>query len=769
MASDELRKFRLQRAKDYAERHRSNSSANISSDELAAIKKKADDLDAIQKSVSDAAAVGAPLWLSYIFLLFYVAIATSGVTHTQLLLESPVDLPFLNIKLPLKAFFILAPILFLIVHAYVLAHFAMLSDKAKAFHDRLTAKVTAEIENDHAIREGLRQQLPINVFVQFLAGPTNIRESAFGVMLWVIAWTTLVGAPVLVLLLLQLQFLPYHDTRVTWLHRVVLCADLAIIWWLWMKILADRDRSCPKHRSRWMKGWDDFLWFFRKFGAPTATVLVAVFSVLFSTFPSEWDELPFRWAKWAEPTEATEFIFGKVDAKNQRVTGSWPVNTLRLREFDIYAALGVEGRDKLKWKPYCFSLKHRRLEQADLRDARFDNIDLRGASLEGVLLDRAKLEKANLDGAWLPNASLDRAQLQGASLDNAQLQGASLDNAQLQGAALDGARLQGASLFMAWLQGASLNSARLQGALLDRAQLQGASLNSAQLQGAVLNKAQLQGAAPDFAQLQGASLDGAQLQGASLYSAQLRAASLEGAYLWRVNWGDLDLDSMKPILFAQVKWKAVHPHFDGWLQRRDEPWTDRAYDELHAMIENEVPQGARRDRALESIALLECKKPDDDLSPCEPNAEPPSEVRESRELLEAARRTDDVAFEQELAKLLRRLICAPEADAIHILRGLQIESFSSSRSRLAATGREAPALIDDILQGNNCPVSAALTDADKHRLQWIKAEALKNNSEPPDTAKAPQPSATASPSAPPVKAAATKGNPGPSLRDPPPP
>jgi hypothetical protein len=133
MASEELRKSRLERAKDFAGRARPRLSDKISAEELAAIKKKADDLDAIQKSVSDAAAVGAPLWLSYIFLLFYVAIATGGVTHTQLLLESPVDLPFLNIKLPLKAFFVLAPILFLIVHAYVLAHFAMLSDKAKAF------------------------------------------------------------------------------------------------------------------------------------------------------------------------------------------------------------------------------------------------------------------------------------------------------------------------------------------------------------------------------------------------------------------------------------------------------------------------------------------------------------------------------------------------------------------------------------------------------------------------------------------------------------
>lgn len=716
MASEELRKFRLQRAKDFAARHRSRSSATISPDELAAIKKKADDLDAIQKSVSEAAAVGAPLWLSYIFLLFYVAIATGGVTHTQLLLESPVDLPFLNIKLPLKAFFVLAPILFLIVHAYVLAHFAMLSDKAKAFHDRLTAKITADVENDHAIREGLRQQLPINVFVQFLAGPTVIRESGFGVMLWVIAWTTLVGAPVAVLLLLQLQFLPYHDTRVTWLHRVVLCADLGVIWWLWMKILAGRDRSCPKHQSRWMKGWDDFLWFFRRFGAQFATALVVIFSVFIATFPSEWEDWPLRLPQKLERriTTATEFIFGKVDVLNddesKRVTGNWPVNTLRLREFDVYAAAGVEGPEKLNWKPYTLTLKNRRLERADLRDARLDNIDLRGARLDGAYLDRAKLEKADLEEAWLPSGSLKEAQIRGSSLERAQLQGASLEmtdlrevslnwaqlekawlpGAQLQGAELEGTilrgavlakvRLQGASLIGAALQGANLNGAQLQGALLCETRLQGASLDQAKFGGASLNGAYLQGAFLDWVDFSGALLDGAQLHGAvlthahlfgaSLIAAELQGASLEkavlegasftGAYLWRalLDAGIEDRDQ-----FAEVKREPVYS-VGLW---RDENWTPRAYDKLRKMIES-LPDGPARAGALERISSLDCNETGEDLPPCNSG-----ETARDKPLRTV--QPDQTIKAKELADLLRGLVCDPDADAVYVLRGLARSFF----------------------------------------------------------------------------------------------
>ena len=77
---------------------------------------KATDLDALRNAVVDAAGVGYGLWFSYLFVLLYFAIAAGAVTHRDLLLESPVKLPFLNVELPLKPFFILGPLVFLVVH-----------------------------------------------------------------------------------------------------------------------------------------------------------------------------------------------------------------------------------------------------------------------------------------------------------------------------------------------------------------------------------------------------------------------------------------------------------------------------------------------------------------------------------------------------------------------------------------------------------------------------------------------------------------------------
>jgi hypothetical protein len=95
---------------------------------------KATDLQALQDAVVDAASVSGGLWLSYLFALFYFAIAASAVTHRDLLLEGPVKLPFLNVELPLKYFFVLGPLVFLVVHAYVLLHFLLLASKVGAFH-----------------------------------------------------------------------------------------------------------------------------------------------------------------------------------------------------------------------------------------------------------------------------------------------------------------------------------------------------------------------------------------------------------------------------------------------------------------------------------------------------------------------------------------------------------------------------------------------------------------------------------------------------------
>lgn len=643
------------------------------------------------------------------------------MTQADLLLENPVKLPFLlNVELPLKAFFFIVPFLFLITHAYILAHLVLLADKAKRFDLQLREQITTQGEGSGSdegkevadIRQGVRRQLPSNIFVQFIAGPDDIRGSWLGVLLKTIAWTSLVIGPVLLLLLLQIQFLPYHYGPITWTHRLVLLADLLLVWWLWRKILPGRRNFYP-----WMPAV-----------GIVSTLAALIFSWVVATFPTEWqeDHLP----SVSSIRAVHEWLFaGPVDDITRR-RKSFFSSTLVLPGFDIYEALKMDDPKKVAWKERL--------------------IDLRGRHLEHSVFDGANLPKVDLSGAYLEHASFNGARLQGALLASAKLQGASLFWTELQSASLPLAQLQGATLFFTGLQGASLQGAQLQGAFLVGAQLSGATLDGAQLQGTYLGVSNFSGASLVSAQLQGAALVSSQLWGASLERAQLQGAFLVSgfaatdmrqAFLWRA-YGEPDY--VWEVLASELTWG---PQF---LDKSDKPtpWTQDKYQALRKMMVRDVPPDKYQTDALTRIEALDCEKEkfaltdqiSVDLASCEPRADPLVEklgkasvdnttyikflatvlgdaVCEGKDITKSVAAAARVMSEMEQGKVSRfaaaglyRPWAHPEIGSIHILRGLL------ANGRFKASGAEAPALADRILS-RDCPVSAALTEHDRAKLR----------------------------------------------------
>jgi uncharacterized protein YjbI with pentapeptide repeats len=668
--------------------------------------------------------------------LFYLAVAAGAVTHEDLFFEKSVKLPFLTgIQLPLVAFFFLAPILFIIVHAYTLVHLVFLTEKAKRYHQALYDR---ERNVTDAARQNLQWRLPSNIFIQFLAGPSSLRRGAFGWLLRAIAWVTLVIAPILLLLMMQIQFLPFHSSFIAWTQRIALVVDLVLIWWLWGRILSGREAD-GRRRGSW--AWA---------GLGVAFSLAAIlFSGAAATFPGEWqeDHLPeWRWrpalSEWWKP--ATE-----KDAAGKLRTASfqdWAVNAKKLSLHDwlfnenpddvsrrrfpfsntlvltgrnIYEGLGIDDPEKAKWHDYVLRARGR-----DLRGAIFDfailpKVDFTGADLQGARLFRAQLQGASLDNAQLQGASLQDAELQGAYARNAQFEAASLDGARLQRAKLQGAQLQGASLFQAQLMGASLGGAQLQGASLIEAQFQGASLDNAQLQGASLYSAYLRGASLFGAQLQGADLAYAQLQGASLQEASLLATDLIQALLWRTNAkSPVPEPAAVRLANSTGDWRPVWRNENGDVQ----PWNEKAYQDLRKAMDS-IPAGGLRDEALEGIRRLECPSTNPTLVSCDPSAAPPTEAAAWRKALEAAGVSDD-AYREALAGVLKSLVCSGGDDAIHVLRGAGLRSglIPGFQIRLQAAGRAAIGLIDDLMNkgSKDCPVAAGLTDADRARLLQVK-------------------------------------------------
>ena len=669
--------------------------------ETPAFLKRAKDLVALRDAVVDAASVGAGLWLSYLFVLFYLAIAAGSVTHRNLFFESPVKLPFLNVDLPLLGFFVLGPGIFLIVHAYVLLHFVLLADKVGVFHAELRAQIP-----DEEARSRLRRQLPSNIFVQFLAGPREVRTRVTGFLLRLIAQISLVIAPLALLVLFQLQFLPYHNEAIAWWQRCAVVVDLALLWTLWPSVARGETTRL---------GWRDLRR--GKVAAWGLASLLPVFLVFaIATFPGEWLHatlptvrvVPTQVAAsgptkggWTWTSVHALLLGGDVDLVARKPSSLWS-NRLVLPGLDAEA-----GRADGKLGGEALSLRGRRLEGAVLLDARLRRVDFTAARLQGATLDGADLKEARFDCAEPLHVGgetavqRDRpvpapkycAQLQGARLERAQLQGASLKGAHLQGAMLDGAALQGATLQGAHLQGASLWA-------------------GGDLRGALITYAEMQGAYLVGTDLRGASLDYAQMQGANLQDARLEGASLEGVFVWRAalrsSLGKTDFGAS-----ARVRTGPVYEGLDcppvRWRghARPDCDWKPASYAALKRLIEKQVPEGDERRRALERVASLDPEGSRADESDTWDDLERSSPAFGSLE--------QDL-YRKKRARQWRDIGCdAKGAPSVirGILRNFHDPEDPQSPGRLAAL---ATAALDEA----TCPGARGLSDEDKVVLREIR-------------------------------------------------
>ena len=411
------------------------------------------DVEALERSLNDSATRVSALWISFLIFGLYLVIAAGTVTHRQLLLEDPIKLPVLNIELPLVGFFFLAPILFVIFHAYVLLQVLLLGRTAAAYNEAVEENFKVAADNAR-----VRQRLANTLFAQIFAGSPRERTGWLGVLLKVMAWITLAIAPVLILFVFQFQFLPYHSGWVTWAIRFLIAVDLAIILVLWP---AARD---PGHEVT-LRG------VFRQRVAFPVAIAIATFAWIVLTFPGEpHAEWTRYWPDEKSRSTASKLGDGLQCRTRSPISSVFPtfdrLNLPRVDAVDDEKLKKIEDHTKAAGEPDYQGERTQYLRGRDFNCANFsDYADLRRVDLAG-----ASLRGASFYGSKLQGASLDKAQLQGAFLNFAQLQGASLDSAQLQGADLRQARLTEAVLSRAAVWRARITNceaARVQGSKYD--------------------------------------------------------------------------------------------------------------------------------------------------------------------------------------------------------------------------------------------------------------------------------------------------------------
>jgi len=502
-------------------------------------------LEAVNSS-SDAAHTA---WLIFLALMTYLTVAVAGVNHVSLLLDKAVPLPILQVSVPLTQFFQFASVILVLLHLGVVGQLVLLARKTLEFDQAIRL-----LELTDRRTHPLRLELHNFFFVQAIAGPhRSVVMSAF---LHTMSWLTLVILPVLLLLYIQFVFVPYHDVDITWIHRVALSVDIAMLVLIGVFLLR-AEASFFSAFWRSARGHPVSL-----IATGMVMLLTAYLSFFVATIPGETLD---RAGRAMSGHGMAEDVFG---ARQRQVAGfAMPLLTPRadgtlfgfhrnlvVVDTDLVvdkdvsageASLNLRGRD----------LRYARLDRSDLHQADFTGADLSGASLMGADLRGVRMSCSDLNELLLGadreaarcvnarRANFSRADMTAARLIGIDLRGAKLEEAKLEAAELSSALLTGANFASAKLekaelvggvqaQGANFLVASLQGADLTGAQLQFADFSSSALQGAVLTHAHLQGAVLRDAELEGADLYQAKLQGADMTGAKLRAADLRGAAIW---------------------------------------------------------------------------------------------------------------------------------------------------------------------------------------------------------------------------------------------
>ncbi len=487
-------------------------------------------------------------WLIFLAIMTYFMIAVAGVTHRDLLLETPVALPIMQVAIPITQFFQFAPVVLVLLHVGLLSQLVLLARKTLEFDHAIRLLETSE-RRTHP----LRLELNNFFFVQAIAGPH--RSAVMSVFLHGMSWLTLVVLPVILILYIQVVFLPYHDLAITWTQRVALLVDVALLLMIGVFLMRLETSFVQAFVRTTSANPFSFV----------ATVMVLGFAMMFSLFaatipgerldqvttrlfgtPKHLAERDLRYGSGLLPTvfnyEGNGALFG--------VLPRWLVVT----DTDLVADKDLSG-DEASVKLRGRNLKFARLDRSDLHQADLTGAILDDASFAGADLTKARLScadtnelrlSANRELAKCTSArgtNFARARMSEANLAGADLRGAKFDDARLESAELTDAILAGANFFRASLdraditggvqaQGANFLLASMQGADLTGAQLQNATLSNASLQGAVLSLAQLQGAVLQDADLEAGSLHLARLEGADLSGSRITGADFRGAQIW---------------------------------------------------------------------------------------------------------------------------------------------------------------------------------------------------------------------------------------------
>lgn len=390
----------------------------------------------------------------------YTAITVAATTDRQLLLGGAKTLPVIGVDISLTGFFVVAPILLLLLHVALLLDITLLTRRLRALDEAIESP-EADLSRDE--RDEHRDRLSPLLIGQVFLGrqhPTWLRLFMHVVVLVGVGFL-----PVLTLFETQLFYLGRHDWAMTIFHGIVVALDLLALWILrWQ---GHGSRSFPRSLGRLGRA---MVW--SVFGVEivlSACILFAAVTVAMLPRPHLRDESGKRTVDWVDDklqkARLSVFPFWSLDLSNELLMAKEPPP--ELVEATIRAA-ERDGRDVVVARDEAW--------RTHAEGANFDSRDLRDA-----IFWRATLRNASFKGAALSGASFGFAQLEGVDFHNARLEGAVFSFTHLDKMVFSELNLEGASFVLANLNEADFTNADLDGADFSLANIVGARFRNAEL------------------------------------------------------------------------------------------------------------------------------------------------------------------------------------------------------------------------------------------------------------------------------------------------
>ena len=532
-------------------------------------------------SVNETARIARTSLLFFLVVALYLLIIVGTTTDLMLLRGEIVALPLMEVGVPVVTFYIVAPLIFLLLHSNLLLRLSQLAKTIKQWQANSNSK---EQEDDHS-----SLVFPLDFALLLLYGKPRWA-------LYAVVVTQIYILPIIVLLALQMSFLAYQSSGITFWHQLIVTTDLVLLFLFVCFVIGTRE-------GRKVDCSYVLKMLFQRWGTVLSASLVLIFTWAIAVVPNSGQETmetvgmnadnfypavdgsqersiqqqmsAWVFADWwkgypitsyrptrrflnvaeqpitlkeAPPEIVGALIIKEVKLKDEEANLKVEEARLKVEEAKLKVEEAkLKGEEtnlkveeaKLKVEEVRFKVKEAKLKDAEA------NIDPLCEYIGELDLSGRQLNYARFYGSQFRCVKLESAELHGVDLSNAKLHGVDLVRAKLYGADLSGAKLNGADLFEAKLHGADLRWTKLHGADLRLAELYGAELFGTELHGAYLQWAELHGADLQWAELYGANLSKAKLHGADLSKAELHGADLGGAKLKNAKLSDVRWDKPK--------------------------------------------------------------------------------------------------------------------------------------------------------------------------------------------------------------------------------